>query len=140
MTLFFSKCSLGSMPPNPALSAVVLSLYKKTPPYGAPIRHPLPHSKCTVTIIIVLYIIKINYLLILYIEKWTKCDQTIHQNTSNCIIFFINFFGGVSPGPGPLTIRHAVVIMEACRKFCRGVQLRKWKSLPNGEKCHKRQS
>ena len=32
----FSKFSWGSMPPNPALSAVVLSLYRKTPPYDTP--------------------------------------------------------------------------------------------------------
>ena len=83
----FSKFSWGSMPPNPALSADVLSLYKKRPHTAPPYDTPLPHSKCTVTIIIVLYIIKINYLLILYIKKWTKSDQTIHQNTPNCIIY-----------------------------------------------------
>ena len=53
--------------------------------------------------------------------------------------YFINFLGVCVPH-GALTIRHVVVIMEACRKFCRGVQLRKGKIFPNGEKCHKRQS
>ena len=67
------------------------------PPYGAPIRHPLPHSKCTVTIIIVLCIIKINYLLILYIKKWTKSDQTIQQKHIKLHHFFIKIFGGCVP-------------------------------------------
>ena len=135
MTLFFQNFPGGACP-KPSLECSCIIIIEKTPP----IQHPLPHSKCTVTIILVLYIIKINYLLILYKEKWTKSDQTIHQNTSNCIIFLYKNSGGVSPESGPLIIRHAVVIMEACRKVCRGVQLRKGKSLPNGEKCHKRQS
>ena len=104
-------------------------------------RHPLPHSKCAVTIIIVLYIIKINYLLILYIENGQNVIK-LHTKTHQIASFFYKNFWGVCPrSPDPLQLgMHAVVIMEACRKFCRGVQLRNGKSLPNGEKCHKRQS
>ena len=115
MTLFLKKISYESMPPKVAKPAVVLSLYKNRTP-APPLPPPPLHSKCAVTIINFIYL------------KRTKSDQNIHQNTSNCIILIIQFFGVCAP-LSPLYNLACSCNHGRLQKNCRGlVQPRKAKS------------
>ena len=96
MTLFFQNFPGGACPKPSLECSCIVIIY--------PIRHPLPHSKCTVTIILVLYIIKINYLLILYIkngQNLIKLYTKIHQIAS---YFYKNFRGVCPRSPEPLQL------------------------------------